>query len=124
MKAFFAYFFGAGTQQEFSIFTFAHFAPILVMLGVILLIYRNREAIRNWKHEETLRYILAFALIICDMSYYWRLAGGAPWLLPGPVENLPIGVCGWSVIFCSYTLQGPLLLGTLQVCFLTSLNSE
>ena len=36
------------------------------------------------------------------MSYYWRLAGGAPWLQPGPVENLPIGVCGWAVIFCSY----------------------
>lgn len=92
MKAFFAYFFGEGTQQEFSIFTFAHFAPILVMLGVILLIYRNREAIRNWKHEEPLRYILAFALIISDMAYYWRLVG-MPSLGANAVENFPIGVC-------------------------------
>jgi len=75
------------------------------MIGVILLMRRFREQIRRSRHEETLRYILAFALIISDMSYYWRLVG-APWLQPGPVENLPIGVCGWAVIFCSYMLVG------------------
>lgn len=105
MKAFFVYFFGAGSEVEFSLFTFAHFAPVLVMLLLIALIYRRREWLRTCRHEETLRYILAFALIISDMSYYWRLVG-APWLQPGPVENLPIGVCGWAVIFCSYMLIG------------------
>ena len=34
MKEFFAYFFGAGTEVEFSLFTPAHFAPILLMLGL------------------------------------------------------------------------------------------
>ena len=29
-----------------------------------------------------------------------------PALQPGPVENLPIGVCGWAAIFCSYMLIG------------------
>ena len=44
-------------------------------------------------------------LIICDMSYYWRLAG-IPADNPGAVESLPIGVCGWAVIFCSFMLVG------------------
>ena len=106
MKQFLFEFFGEGTEPEFAIFTVAHFAPVLLMIAVILLIARKREWIRQSRHEETIRWILAFALIISDMSYYWRLAGGAPWLHPTPVENLPIGVCGWAVIFCSYMLVG------------------
>ena len=105
MKEFLIYFFGQGTQPEFALFTPAHFAPVLLMIAAIMLIRRFREQIRCSRHEETLRYILAFALIICDMSYYWRLVG-MPSLHPGPVENLPIGVCGWAVIFCSYMLVG------------------
>ena len=105
MKEFLIYFFGQGTQPEFALFTPAHFAPVLLMIAAIMLIRRFREQIRCSRHEETLRYILAFALIICDMSCYWRLVG-MPSLQPGPVENLPIGVCGWAVIFCSYMLVG------------------
>ncbi|MBQ8654408.1 MAG: TIGR02206 family membrane protein [Clostridia bacterium] len=105
MKEFFLYFFGEGTQPEFALFTPAHFAPVLLMLGAIALISRFRDRIRTSRHEETLRFVLAFALIISDMSYYWRLVG-SPWLHPGPVENLPIGVCGWAVIFCSFMLAG------------------
>ena len=105
MKTFFSYFFGEGTAPEFALFTPAHFAPILLMLAVIWLIYRNRETLRGWKREESLRYILAFALIISDMAYYWRLVG-VPALGANPVDNLPIGVCGWAVIFCSFMMVG------------------
>ncbi|MBR3795300.1 MAG: TIGR02206 family membrane protein [Clostridia bacterium] len=105
MREFFIHFFGEGTEPEFALFTPAHFAPVLLMIVLILLIRRCREQIRRSRHEETLRYMLAFALIISDMSYYWRLVG-ASWLPHGPVENLPIGVCGWAVIFCSYMLVG------------------
>lgn len=105
MREFFIYFFGQGTEPEFALFTPAHFAPILLMIAAIALIRRFRREIRASRHEETLRYVLAFALVICDMSYYWRLVG-MPSLQPGPVENLPIGVCGWAVIFCSYMLVG------------------
>ena len=105
MKEFLIYFFGEGTTPEFALFTPAHFAPVLLLMAVLALISRFRAKIRNSRHEETLRYVLAFALIISDMSYYWRLVG-MPSLQPGPVENLPIGVCGWAVIFCSYMLIG------------------
>ena len=100
-----AHFFGAGSEVEFSLFTPAHFLPILTALAVIFLIRRKADTLRSWKHEEKIRYALAFALIICDMSYYWRLVG-MPSLQPGPVENLPIGVCQWAVIFCSFLVIG------------------
>ncbi len=105
MKEFFRYFFGAGEQVEFSLFTLAHFAPILVMIGIILAIYRFREPLRNFKNEPAIRYVLAFALICSEMAYYWRLVG-MPELGPNPVENLPISVCGWAVVFCSFMVIG------------------
>ena len=105
MREFFIYFFAQGTEPEFALFTPAHFAPVALLFSVLALLYRFRERIRHSRCEETLRYVLAFALIISDMSYYWRLVG-MPSLQPGPVENLPIGVCGWAVIFCSYMLIG------------------
>jgi hypothetical integral membrane protein (TIGR02206 family) len=105
MRDFFAYFFGAGTEVEFENFTLAHFLPILLAVAVIFLIRHKREAIRNSKFEANFRYILGFMLIICEMSYFWRLVG-VPSLNPNPVDHLPITVCGWSVIFCSYMLVG------------------
>lgn len=105
MKDFLIYFFGAGTTEEFHNFTFAHFAPIVLMIGVIFAIYKGRNKIRTLKHESYLRYILAFMLIISEMSYYWRLVG-MPELGPTPVDHLPITVCGWAAIFCSYMVIG------------------
>ena len=105
MKEFFIYFFGQGEVQEFALFTPAHILPVLWMVAMILLIRKNAGSLRDWKHEEKLRYVLAFALIISDMSYYWRLVG-MPSLGANPVENLPIGVCGWAAILCSYMLVG------------------
>ena len=100
MNEFFSYFFGQGIEPEFALFTLAHIIPIAWMIGIILLIYFKRERIRKLRWEENLRYVLAFALIICDMSYYWRLAG-VPQLSNGAIESLPIGVCAWATIFAA-----------------------
>ena len=105
MKEFLQYFFGAGTEVEFVNFTFAHFAPILLAVGLIWLIGRFRNQLYSSKWDKRIRYILAFVLIICEMSYFWRLVG-VPSLNPNPVDHLPITVCGWAVIFCSYMLVG------------------
>ena len=96
-----AYFFGAGETEEFHNFSLAHFLPINLMVVVILLIYLFREPLRNWKHEPKLRMVLAFVLIISEMSYFWRLVG-VPSLGANPIDHLPITVCGWTVVFCSY----------------------
>ncbi len=49
MRDFFGYFFGAGSEIEFENFTVAHFAPILVVAGIILLIWLFREKLANCK---------------------------------------------------------------------------
>lgn len=105
MRGFFGYFFGRGSEPEFAMFTLPHFIPILLLIGVIFLIHRYREQLRTLRRETNLRYVLAFVMIVCDMSYYWRLAAG-PWLSGGPSEDLPLAVCGWAVIFCSFMLVG------------------
>ena len=105
MKDFLIYFLGEGKTEEFANFTLAHFLPILILVGVILLIRHFRGALRQSKHEEKLRYLLAFMLIISEMSYYWRLVA-IPSLGPSPVDHLPITVCGWTVVFCSYMVIG------------------
>jgi len=105
MKEFLRYFFTEGQNQEFAIFTLAHFAPIIWMLAMIFLIRWKRDAIRNFKYETAIRYVLAFALIVSEMAYYWRYAA-IPELGGNAISNLPIGVCGWAVIFCSFMLVG------------------
>jgi len=105
MKDFLIHFFGQGSEPEFSLFSLAHIIPILLLFVSLYLLYRYKEPLRKSPYETNFRYILAFALIICDMSYYWRLAS-APWLSNGPSEHLPIGVCAWSVIFCAFMLVG------------------
>ena len=103
-RQFFAYFFGKGETEEFTNFTLAHLLPILVAAGVIALIWFFRKSLQaNEKLDTTLRWVLAFALIITEMSYYWRLVG-VPSLGPNPIDHLPISVCGWAVIFCSYMI--------------------
>ena len=105
MQDFFLYFFGVGSTPEFALFTPAHLIPIALLLMALFLLRRYREALRYSPYETNFRYILGFLLIICDMSFYWRMTA-CPWLSAGAVENLPIGVCAWSVIFCAFMVVG------------------
>lgn len=65
----------------------------------MIIIYGKK--IKGWKHESKLRLGLAFLLIITEMSYFWRLVGVES-LNANPVDHLPITLCGWAIIFCSY----------------------
>ena len=56
MKEFLHYFFGQGDTAEFQNFSIAHFAPILLAVAVILLIYRFRNTLRDFKHEKSIRF--------------------------------------------------------------------
>jgi hypothetical integral membrane protein (TIGR02206 family) len=103
MKDFFAYFFGQGETEEFRIFTFAHLAPILVAAAAVYAIWHFREKIRTSRHERTFALVLAFAMIVSEMSYYWRMVG-VPALEPTPTRDLPLSVCGWALILCSYMM--------------------
>lgn len=105
MLKFFSYFFGEGDSVEFSNFTLAHFLPIIFAAASVFLIYYFRKNLQNSKNEMMLRYIIAFVLIISEMSYYWRLIA-IPSLGPNPIDHLPITVCGWVAIFASYMMIG------------------
>lgn len=105
MKDFLTYFFGKGETEEFSNFSLAHIIPVLTGICFVLLIYFFRDKLRECKAEKSIRYGIAFALIISEMSYYWRLVA-VPSLEPNPLDNLPITVCGWAVVFCSFMLVG------------------
>lgn len=105
MKDFIKYFLGKGETEEFTNFSIAHFAPILIMIGLIILMWKFKDQIRGLKNEKVIRYGLAFAMIICDMSYFWRLIA-MPSLGANPVDHLPITVCGWALVFGSYMLVG------------------
>ena len=105
MREFFAYFFGAGEIGEYRDFTFAHLAPLLIAAGVIYLIFRYRNELRSSKYDMKIRYAMAFIMIVSEMSYFWRLVGIES-LGANPVDHLPITVCGWSIVFCSYLVIG------------------
>lgn len=93
-------FFDHGVEGEFSYFSFAHIAPIILMLVAIYLIYRYREQIRNWKHEENARIIFAAILLLSDMSYFWhKIYIGA-----NIANHLPVTVCGWAAIMSAFML--------------------
>ena len=68
MKEFLIYLWGQGDTPEFALFTPAHFAPILAMIAVILLIRRYADRIRASRYEEKIRYGIAFALICSEMA--------------------------------------------------------
>lgn len=106
MLDFCRYFFGIGDTVEFENFTLAHILPILVAVSIIFLTYRFRNNLRDMKREKVFRYVLAFAMIISEMAYYWRLTILASQLNPNALEHLPITVCGWMTIFASYMLIG------------------
>ncbi len=101
MKEWIAYFFGEGKEIEFTNFSIAHLLPILFLGGVLFLIYKLRDKIRGSKHEKQIAMTLAFIAIVSEMAYYWRLVG-VPSLGPNPMEHLPITVCGWAAVFCSF----------------------
>ena len=103
MREFFHYFFGKGEEVEFREFSLAHLIPILLMIAVILLIWRFGDKLRSCKNEKSIRFALAFAMIISEMSYFWRLVG-VPDLDANPVDHLPITVCGWAIVFASYMI--------------------
>lgn len=100
-------FFGYGEKGDFDYWSLEHFTPILLMVFSIYMIYRFRDFFKSWHGEETFRFILAFAIIIIEMSYYWRLMYvGSGKLTEGTLmTKLPFQVCQWSAILASFMLM-------------------
>lgn len=94
------YFFDHGQPGEFKYFTLPHFIPIVLMVLIIFLIYRFQDKIRDYKHEDNIRLVLAFTMIMSDMSYFWHKI-----YIGAEIRNhLPITVCGWAAILGAFML--------------------
>jgi len=94
-------FFDHGIEGEFSYFSLAHFAPIIIMLIIIFLLYKYGSKLKDWKHEENARIVFAVIVLLSDMSYFWhKIYIGA-----NVANHLPVTVCGWAAIMSSFMLM-------------------
>ena len=98
-------FFGYNQTETFKYFSFAHLLPI-ILLGIgIYLVYRFRDKLREWKHEDTFRTLMGVLLILNESAYYWRL------LYVGNSQDgtsmltfLPLQVCEWTAYIAAFML--------------------
>lgn len=101
-------FFGYGEKGNFSYWSFAHFAPIILMAVAIFLMFRFRNKLREWKHEENFRFIYAAVMIFVEMSYFWRLlyvGSSEPDKVVDLLDKLPLQVCEWTCILSTFMLM-------------------
>ena len=118
-------FFGFGEEGDFQYWSLAHFLPILLTVALIYLIFRYRAFFRTWKHEENFRFFMGGAMLLVEMSYFWRLlyVGSSD---PGEVidlmDKLPLQVCEWSCIFASFMMMKKSE-NIYQICFFVCLSA-
>lgn len=117
-------FFGYGEKGNFKYWSFAHFAPIILLIAAIYLIFRFRKQLREWKHEETFRFIFAFVMLMVEMSYFWRLlyVGSSDPTEQHLLDKLPLQVCEWTCIIACFMLMKKSN-NLYQICFFVSLSA-
>ena len=70
-------FFGFGPAGTFKPYGLMHLLPILVCIGLIVLVWLNRERLRNWRGELHLRFVMSFLMFCMEFSYFvWLLYVG------------------------------------------------
>lgn len=98
-------FLGYGEKGDITAFSFAHILPLIIGIGLILLIYFNRDRIRYSKYENTYCVILGILCIIGELLYYWRLCyvggGGTNTKLTNMLTKFPLQVCDLTAIVSS-----------------------
>lgn len=111
-------FFGYGEKGDFKYFSFAHFIPLILLGVTIFLLWKFRHKLRNSKFEGKFRFILAFIMIIVEMSYFWRLlyVGG------DYTTKLPITICGWTAILSAFMLMSKNQ-SLFDICFFFTLTA-
>ena len=98
-------FFGYGEKGDFVPWSIWHFIPLLVIAAAIILIWRYRKQLRNWKNEKRFRYVFAFVMLLAEMSYFWRiLYVGNEWGLSTLLDKLPLQICQWGLICAVFAL--------------------
>lgn len=98
-------FFGYSKTQDFYMGSIWHIIPIVFLIIVLIFIYKYREKIKKFKYESSVRYILAFTMMIVEMSYFWRLLYvGNQGNYDNMMSYLPLQICQWGLIICIFTI--------------------
>ena len=99
-------FFGYAEKGNFKYYSIAHFVPLILMVLAICLIWRYRDRLREWKHEENFRFWLAFIMLLAEMSYFWRLlyVGSSDPMEQTLLDKLPLQVCEWTCIMAIFMI--------------------
>jgi hypothetical integral membrane protein (TIGR02206 family) len=98
-------FFGYSQGVNFHLGSKWHILPILCMIITIFLIYRYRKQLKKFKYESVIRYVLAFIMMMVEMSYFWRLLYvGSQGTDVNMMGYLPLQMCQWGLILCIFTL--------------------
>ena len=91
MQNFVRYFFGQGTEPEFSLFSFAHLAPILVAAALIYVGFLMLASVKNINWDNLKIAIPAF-LTLAVMPFTYNISYGIAF---GLISYIVIGVfCG------------------------------
>lgn len=79
---------------EMAMFSPWHLLQIVITAVVVYLIYRYRHQLHDYKHEKTLRYVLASVLIVLELSsHLWKLYNGTwEWQ-----HSLPLDLCAINI---------------------------
>ena len=96
-------FFGFGPPGTFHPYGLMHFAPILICVGWLILVWIKREWFRRWKHELRFRFALSFLLFCMEFSFFvWLLYVGdssGSYLM---MAKLPLHLCDLGLIVCMF----------------------
>lgn len=94
MKSYFAREF---IGEKFQIFSNQHLLALLAIFIIVILLYGNRNNLRQEKVNKTVRYTLAALLLLQELSLnVWRLSTGL-WEIQ---TSLPLHLCGVAIL-CS-----------------------
>ena len=100
-------FFGYAPEKDFYLFSFWHFLPIILMIAAIVLIAVFKDKLKNYKHEDKIRYTFAFVMMMVEMSYFWRIlyVGDSWYENKDLLTMLPLQICQWGLIVCIFTMM-------------------
>ena len=93
-------FFGYGEEGDFRPWGLSHFAALAITVSVIVLLALFGPAFRNLKGETHIRCALAMTMMLCEFSFFWRLAyiGPESHERKTMMMRLPLQVCEWTLL--------------------------
>lgn len=117
-------FFGYSLEQDFHYWSPAHLLPIILLGLAIFLTFKYKDKIRSYKHEETVRFMIAALMIFNECFYYWRLlyVGNGGSAEPKQLLTyLPLQVCEWSAYLAAFMMMKKSR-HIFDICFYVSLT--